>query len=831
MEPLATVPPNNKIYMKKLFLLIALAVCSLAYAQQTPVTKANYDLAERFSAKKVGQMVFSTDVRPNWFKNSDKFWYSYKTTNGTEYYIVDPVAGTKRKAWDMGKLAAQISSITKDPFDAQHLPIEKLELTDNDKAFEFEIRTSIMVPKKEKPGEKKPAKGAKEKKVFRFKYDIASGKLTDITEQEKEKDYPRWANISPDGKYAVYGKNYNLWYMDMENLKKAMENEKDSTIVEFQLTKDGTKEFPYAGRGMYGGNHEEDTTKRTGASLAWSPDSKHFAITRSDMRKVKELWVIDVLANPRPKLEGYKYQMPGEPGPKVHMYLFDFAAKTSKTINIDAFKDQSVGILREPVTITERTYMDWVPAKWLGDNSKFYFERQSRDQKRVDICTVDVATGECKVVLHEELNTYVETRDPKFFNNGSEFVFWSERDGWAHLYLYGADGTLKNQITSGEFHVDQILGVDAAKRVVYFTACGKEKGINPYYMYAYSANLDGSNVKLLNKGDFDNKVNMSDNNKYFVNNYSRVDCTPKTALYDNTGRKVMDLEEADLSQLFARGYKFPEIFTVKAGDGITDLYGVMYKPFDFDSTKLYPIIEYVYPGPQTEANNSSWTKSMDRVDRLAQLGFIVVTVGNRGGHPNRSKWYHNFGYGNLRDYGLEDKKVTVQQLAARHPFINGNKVGIHGHSGGGFMSTAAILKYPDFFSAAVSCAGNHDNNIYNRWWSEQHHGVLEEISEKGDTTFKYSINTNQQLAKNLKGNLLLVHGDIDNNVHPGNTIRVVDALIRANKRFQMLILPGQRHAFGDMTEYFFWRMADHFCEYLIGDSQKEQIDIKQMNNN
>ena len=323
--------------MKKLFLAIALFACSMAYAQQTPVTKANYDLAERFSAKKVSQMVFSTDVRPNWFKNSDKFWYTYKTTDGTEYYIVDPVAGTKKKAWDMGKLAAQISSITKDPFDAQHLPIEKLKLVDNDKAFEFEIKTSVMVPKKAKPGEKEPKKGAKEKKVFRFKYDIASGKLTDITEQEAEKDYPRWANISPDGKYAIYGKNYNLWYMDMENLKKAMENEKDSTIVEHQLTTDGTKEFPYAGRGMYGGNHEEDTTKRTGASAAWSPDSKHFAITRSDMRKVKELWVIDVLANPRPKLEGYKYQMPGEPGPKVHMYLFDFENKTSKTINIDAF--------------------------------------------------------------------------------------------------------------------------------------------------------------------------------------------------------------------------------------------------------------------------------------------------------------------------------------------------------------------------------------------------------------------------------------------------------------------------------------------------------------
>ena len=816
--------------MKKLFLLIALAVCSLAYAQQTPVTKANYDLAERFSAKKVAQMVFSTDVRPNWFKNSDKFWYTYKTTKGEEYYIVDPVAGTKRKIWDMGKLAAQISAITKDPFDAQHLPIQKLELVDDDKAFEFEIKTSVMVPKKQKPGEKKPAKGAKENKVFRFKWDIASGRLTDITDVEAKKDYPRWASISPDGKYAVYGKNYNLWYMDMENLKKAVENEKDSTIVEFQLTKDGSKEFPYAGRGMYGGNHEEDTTKRTGAGIVWSPDSKHFALTRSDMSKVKELWVIDVLASPRPKLEGYKYQMPGEPGPKAYLYLFDFENKNSRTINIDAFKDQSVSVLRNPVTVKER-YADYVPMKWMGDNGKFYFTRQSRDQKRVDLCCVDVATGECKLVLHEELNTYVETRGVEFFNNNTEFVFWSERDGWAHLYLYGADGTLKNQITSGEYHVDQILGVDPVKRVVYFTACGKEDGINPYYMYAYSANLDGSNVRLLNKGDYDNKVNMSDDNRYFVNNYSRVDCTPKTALYDNTGRKIMDLEEADLSQLIARGYKFPEIFTVKAGDGITDLYGVMYKPFDFDSTKLYPIIEYVYPGPQTEANNSSWSKGMDRIDRLAQLGFIVVTVGNRGGHPNRSKWYHNFGYGNLRDYGLEDKKVAVQQLAARHPFINGNKVGIHGHSGGGFMSTAAILKYPDFFSAAVSCAGNHDNSIYNRWWSEQHHGVLEEVSEKGDTTFKYSINTNQQLAKNLKGNLLLVHGDIDNNVHPGNTIRVVDALIKANKRFQMLILPGQRHAFGNMTEYFFWRMADHFCEYLIGDSQKEEIDIKQMNNN
>jgi dipeptidyl aminopeptidase/acylaminoacyl peptidase len=292
---------------------------------------------------------------------------------------------------------------------------------------------------------------------------------------------------------------------------------------------------------------------------------------------------------------------------------------------------------------------------------------------------------------------------------------------------------------------------------------------------------------------------------------------------------TLELEEADLSQLFAAGYQFPEPFKVKAGDGITDLYGVMYKPFDFDSTKVYPIVEYVYPGPQTEAVNKSFGRSMDRIDRLAQMGFIVVSVGNRGGHPSRSKWYHTYGYGNLRDYGLEDKKVVAEQLADRHPFIDINRVGITGHSGGGFMSTAAMLVYPDFFKVAVSGAGNHENNIYNRWWSERHHGVQEQINAAGDTTFNYQIERNSALAKNLKGKLLIATGDIDNNVHPANSIRMAEALIKANKRFDFLLLPGQRHGFGDMTEYFFWKMADYFSEHLLGDSKTQDVDILEMN--
>jgi dipeptidyl aminopeptidase/acylaminoacyl peptidase len=291
----------------------------------------------------------------------------------------------------------------------------------------------------------------------------------------------------------------------------------------------------------------------------------------------------------------------------------------------------------------------------------------------------------------------------------------------------------------------------------------------------------------------------------------------------------MDLEKADLSNLMAAGYKFPEPFKVKAADGKTDLYGTMYKPFDFDSTRKYPIIEYVYPGPQTEAVNKAFGRGLDRIDRLAQVGFIVITVGNRGGHPSRSKWYHNYGYGNLRDYGLADKKAAAEQLADRYNFIDIERVGIHGHSGGGFMSTAAMLVYPDFFKVAVSSAGNHENNIYNRWWSEKHHGVKEIVSDKGDTTFQYTVEKNSELAKNLKGHLMLAHGDIDNNVHPANSILMVNALIKANKRFEFVILPGQRHGFGDMTEYFFWKMADFYSQHLLGNANLP-VDIMEMNN-
>lgn len=802
--------------------LTLLAVSGMAQSRQERMVRTpNYELAERFSAKRIGQMVFSTSVRPVWFRNGDKFLYAWKTSDGTQYYIADPKAGKTEPVFDMDRLAMQITEIMRDPFDAKHLPISNISIDpENDGILKFDIKST-----KEKTDTTGKATG--EKLTYHFRYEIAGKKLTYDTADKKEK-YPDWANVSPDGLTGVYMKNSNLFYMDTLNLRKAAEDPKDSTLVEHRITSDGYKDFCY-GINNYSGNTETDTTKRVFPSeLVWSPDSRHIAVMRWDMAPLKDFWVINSLTQPRPTLETYKYQMPGEPGSKGHLYVFSTSDWTSRQVKINAFKDQDL-IMQPDVRTTDDQFDEFYGSRWLGDDNGFYLTRMSRDLKRMDICYVGVDSDSTRTVISERMNTYVESRQTRLLDGGRKMIHWSERNGWANLYLYNADGTLIRNLTEGAYHVDDVLAVNEKEGYVLFRACGKEKGENPYQMHVYRVSLQGGEPKMLDIPDMNIDAIASDDGKYFIANYSRVDYKPASALFDAAGKKVCDLGEADFSLLFAAGYKFPERFKVKAADGITDLYGAIYKPFDFDSTKVYPICDYVYPGPQVEANNISWSRGFTRTDRLAQLGFIVITVGNRGGHPDRSKWYHNYGYGNLRDYGLEDQKYAIQQLGARYSWIDLNRVGIHGHSGGGFMSTAAMLKYPDFFKAAVSCAGNHDNSIYNRWWSEQHHGITEKV-EAGDTTFVYSIETNPEIASNLKGHLMLVHGDIDNNVHPANTIRVVNALIRANKRFDMLILPGQRHGFGDMNEYFFWRMADYYCEWLMGSSKRDEVNIKEMNN-
>ena len=817
--------------MKKILVLVlACLLAPLATFSQQSFQKGNYELAARFSPDQLKKLIFSTSVDPHWMKKSDRFWYQYETSQGKKWVMVDPVRRTKTPLFDTDKLAAELTRAVKDPFDGQHLKLDNMKLLADENTLQFTVKSTADVLKKdwaELKAKNKTAKDSLEKKVHTFQFNLTSQQLKEI-ETVKEPTRLAWANIAPDSSKVVYVKNFNLYWMDKANFLKAVKDSKDTTLVEHALTSDGVKDYEY-GWGDRGDDQVEVEKKkndRKRAPVLWSADSKHFVLTRTDQRSVKDLWVIHNTRDPRPTLETYKYAMPGEKEqPITDLVHYSFESQKLSNLPIAMFKDQTVSLWSTTPAANTRDD-DFRPTTWLGNTTEFYFSITSRDLKRVDVLRWNLKTNQKEVVIEERSNTYIDFEKPELV--GNDLIWWSERDGWGHFYLYGKDGTLKRQLTSGPYHTAGAARVDASLRKLYFTANGKEKGEDPYYEHLYSVSLDGGAVTLLNKGDFNHEISINDAASFFISNFSRVNTVPASVLYDRNGAKIMDLETADLGQLFAAGYQFPEPFTFKADDGITDLFGVMYKPFDFDSTRTYPLVQYVYPGPQTEAVNKSFGRGMDRTDRLAQFGFVVVTLGNRGGHPARSKWYHNYGYGDLRDYGLADKKAAVDQLADRHSFIDRNKVGIHGHSGGGFMSTAALLVYPDVFKVAVSSAGNHENNIYNRWWSEKHHGVQERILPSGDTTFVYQIEKNSDLANNLKGHLMLSTGDVDNNVHPAGTIRMANALIKAGKRFEFVLLPGQRHGYGDMNEYFFWKMGDYFVAHLLGDTNPPPVNMVEM---
>lgn len=810
--------------LKKSSFAFILLLSYINYGQDI-VNKANYDLANRFSTKNLSKMVHSTTLYPHWLKNGNRFWYQYKTTEGSKYYLVDADKRTRKELFDNDKMASWLTEITKDPYDGKHLPKFDFKFVNNEKAIQFRLESNEMVISKKDSTEK-------EKKSYLFEYQIGANSLKVISnEKKKDEKWKRWANISPDSTLVVFSKNFNLFWMDKENFLKAVVNENDSTIVENQWTQDGEKHFSYS-RGSRWDYGEDENSKRKRVNVLWSHDSKSFVYSRIDNRMISDLWVMNSLGD-RPSIETYKYHMAGEQEyPISSLLVFDVENKEIKKVELDSMQQKDIYVFSHQRKPSESDD-EFKPNMILSKKGDIYFQVTSRDKKKLDTYVLKLKNNIPELLISEETNTYHDiynTKSIRLINNETEIIYWSERDGWGHLYRYSSNGKLINRITRGPFHVENAIDFNSKTQNVIFSAHGFDKSIDPYYEHLYRVNVNGSNFKILTPGNYDNNFYLGDRG-YFVNNYSRVNTTPKSNLIDMNGNIIMNLETADLSALFEAGYNFPEPFKAKANDGITDIYGVIYKPFDFDETRKYPLIQYVYPGPQTEGVNKSFTSGYrwNRNERLAQLGFIVISLGNRGGHPDRSKWYHNYGYGNLRDYGLADKKYVAEQLASRHEFIDINKVGIFGHSGGGFMSTAAMLVYPDFYKVAVSSAGNHDNSIYNSWWSESHHGIEKEENENGEVEYKYEIDTNQELAKNLKGHLLLVTGDMDNNVHPAATIRVVDALIKANKRFSFLMMPGVRHGL-NTNEYFFWLKADYFSKHLLG-KDDFSVDMNIINQN
>ncbi|WP_196071398.1 MULTISPECIES: S9 family peptidase [Butyricimonas] len=771
--------------MNKILVLLSLLLFTFGGEAQQ---KANYKLAEKLRNVSFGSLIgkYSMSVFPKQINDTDKFWFEFTTEEGKNFYFVDPAKGEKRLLFNNTDIAQGVSLITRKGYNEKDLRISNMEFSKDltkmtfsmDGRYEFDFKT-----KKVQALEKK-----------------------DHSEEDDEVIYS-WMTFSPDRKYILYAKGHNLYIRG--NKAKGVDT------TEVQLTTNGEKYYSFAR------DPEDDQKDEAETNARWFKDSRHIYVVREDSRKLKDMFVINSLTK-RPTLETYRYEMPGEKDLcQYELWIIDIEKKTANRVSADKWTDQYIQVLQ--------------PGE-KGD--KLFFQRFKRTWDEVDICVVNTETLEVKELIHEVDKPYRDyhMQNTVILNDGKDILFRSERTGWGHYYHYDGEGRLKNVITSGPWVAGQVAAIDTVGRAIYLYGFGREKGVDPYYYMLYKASIDKEGVTLLTPENAQHGASFLSSKRYFVDTYSRVDMEPKIVLKNNQGKVIMELAKPDTRRLKELGWRAPERFTVKAADGLTDIYGIMWKPADFDPNKKYPIISSVYPGPFFEYVNTSFRVDDSYNMRLAQLGFIVVSMGHRGGSPMRGKFYHRYGYGKLRDYPLADDKYAIEQLADRYAYIDLSKVGIFGHSGGGFMSTAALCTYPDFYTAAVSSAGNHDNNIFNRGWSEIYHGVKEAVKTvKGkdgqdSTVYTYSckVPTNMELAKRLKGHLLLVTGDMDKNVHPANTLRMVDALIKAKKNFEMIVLPGNGHGFGGKADAFFERkLWYHFAKYLLGDeSTMEDVELQ-----
>ena len=773
---------KNSLF-RYLCLAVALVSCNLAGAQQ----KANYQLAEKFRLLEQNPIdKYSTEVRPTFINDTDCFYYSFTTREGKKYYYVNPKKKEKRLLFDTDELLSKIAVYTKKAYSSADLHLSFTFMKDNETIrIDFDRRL--------------------------YTYNIHTKELKQLDEKPTYKPGdPYWMKYSPDSLYFLYASKDNLYFVG--NPKKGQDT------IPVQLTTDGMPDYTF---------NREDEGKmegRFGAESAhWIPGSHRFYAVREDNRKVRDLWVINSLSKPSPELITYKAELAGDKNvTQYELLLGDIDKREVKKVDINRWPDQYIDVLYAS-----------------KDGKRLYFQRYNRTWNQSDICEVDVETGKVRVVIHEENKPYLDyqMRNVSFLNDGKEILFRSERNGWGHYYLYDtATGNLKNQLTDGTWVAGPVAQIDTVGRKMYFYGYGREKEIDPYYYILYEAHLDRPNaLRLLTPENASHEVSISPSCRYLVDSYSTVSQEPVNVVRNRNGKVIMTLEKPDLQPVYEMGWKAPERFKVKAADGVTDLYGVMWKPADFDSTKVYPIISNVYPGPFFEYVPTRFTINDVYNTRLAQLGFIVITVGHRGGTPMRGKAYHTYGYNNMRDYPLADDKYAIEQLAARYPFIDATKVGIYGHSGGGFMSAAAICTYPDFYSAAVSSAGNHDNRIYNKGFVEIHYGVDEKVTTTKDSlgveskTYDYSVRVrpNQELAKNYKHGLLLFTGAIDQTVNPANTLRLVDALIKADKDFDMFVLPKCTHGFfGESENFFEHKMWRHFARLLLHDNSADcDIDL------
>ena len=609
--------------------------------------------------------------------------------------------------------------------------------------------------------------------------------------------------ISPDGQKVAFIKDWNLWVRDLASKK------------EMQLTNDGIKDYGYATDNA-GWKHSDR------AILLWSPDSKKIATFKQDQRNVSDMYLVSTNVG-APKLEAWKYPLPVDKE-IIQIERVVINLENAKIIRLNIPADARRGTLCDDISCSG----SFDDNEWNSDASKLAFVSTSRDHKVAKMRLADAATGEVKEVFEEKVATQYESGQGSvnwhYLAATDEIIWYSERDNWGHLYLYNSKtGQLKSQITQGDFVVTRLLKIDEKNRVLFFEANGREKGRDPYFSHFYRIGFDGKKLQLLTPEDGNHVIALSPDGKYFTDNYSKPDVEPTAVLRDIAGKLIATLERADISKLTATGWRAPEPIKVKSRDGKWDLYGLMFSPNNLDKTKKYPVINYIYPGPQGGGVGSrSFSSARSDHQALAELGFIIVIIDGTC-NPDRSKSFHDICYGNMADNTLEDQIAGLKQLAYTRPYMDLDKVGVWGHSGGGYATAAAMFRYPEFYKVGISESGNHDNRNYEDDWGERYIGLLvKDASGKNN----YEDQANQNFAKNLKGKLMIAHGALDDNVPPYNSYLVVDALIKANKDFDLLIFPNARHGYGVDNYYMMRKRWDYFVKYLLGEEPPKEFKIK-----
>jgi dipeptidyl-peptidase-4 len=605
------------------------------------------------------------------------------------------------------------------------------------------------------------------------------------------------AIVSPDGRKAVFIRNWNLWLRDIPTGK------------EIQLTSDGVENFGYA-------TDNAGWRKSDRPVVLWSPDSKKIATYQQDQRNVSDMYLVTTNVG-APRLQAWKYPLPGDPIITIHRVIIE--TETPRVIRLQVPPDPRRGTLCDDIACSG----SFDDNEWTSDSNSLAFVSSSRDHKSAKLRVADADTGMVREIMEEKVATQYESGQGeinwRYLPATNEVLWYSERDDWGHLYLYDTNGKMKSQITRGNFVVTRLLKVDAATRTLYFEANGREQGRDPYFSHFYSIGMDGKNLKLLTPEDGNHQIALSPDGKYFVDNFSKPDVPHVSVLRDMSGKLVLNLEKTDISRLQAAGWKPATPVTVKSRDAKWDLYGLMFTPTNLDPNRKYPVVNYIYPGPQGGGvGTRSFGPSRSDHQALAELGFIVVVIDGTC-NPDRSKSFHDVCYGNMADNTLEDQIAGLRQLAAKYPYMDLDKVGVWGHSGGGFATAMAMFKFPDFYKVGISESGNHDNRNYEDDWGERYIGLL-----SGNN---YELQATQTYAKNLKGKLLLVHGGLDDNVPPYNTYLVVDALVKANKDFDLIILPNERHGYrGQAGTYMMRRRWDYFVKNLLGAEPPREYEMK-----